>query len=83
MLIKQKRRYAIMKIEEVRLYLDENIPEYMDGIIRCGLCEVVYDNGHTEYDDTVVDNTEYHSEDEMKNDIAKRLDISPDVVEIL
>ena len=72
-----------MKIEEVKVYLDENMPEYMDGIIRCGLCEVVYDKGHREYDDNVVDNTEYHSEYEMKNDIAKRLNVSPDVVEVL
>lgn len=71
-----------MKIETVKIYLDDTIPEYMNGIIRCGLCEIVYDNGHVEYDDTVVDNREYHSEDEMKNDIAKRLNISPAVVEI-
>lgn len=71
------------QIETVKIHLDENIPECMNGIIRCGLCEVVYDNGRIEYNNNVVDNSEYHSETEMINDIARRLKVSPDIVEIL
>mgnify|MGYP000932441177 CR=1 FL=1 len=66
----------------VKIYLDDNVPEYMTGILRCGSV-FSYDEEDNETDhQDLIDNTEYHSEDEMKKDIASRLNIDPDIIEI-
>lgn len=70
------------KIESVFVYIDKNMPEYMQGVIRCGQCDVTYSDGEVSYVDEVVDNSEYHSINDMCADIANRLEVSLDIVEI-
>lgn len=69
-------------ISSVSIYLDDNVPDYMDGIIRVGSCIIDYSDGTSFDNQDVVDNTEYHSGDELIEDIAKRLGCSSDNIEI-
>ena len=69
-------------ISSVSIYLDDNVPDYMDGIIRVGSCIIDYSDGTSFDNQDVVDNTEYHSDDELIEDIAKRLGCSSDNIEI-
>lgn len=63
--------------------MDDNVPEYMDGIIRCGSV-LSYDKNSIEVDhQELIDNTEYHSEDELVEDIAKRLEVNKSIIEII
>jgi hypothetical protein len=57
--------------------------EYMDGIIRCGsvISKDAHGNEITDHQE-LIDNTEYHSVEELVADVAKRLNVSPDIVEI-
>ncbi len=69
--------------EIVNIYLDDDVPEYMDGIIRCGSVTSVNYLGETlESHDELIDNTEYHSEEEMIADVAERLGVNPEIVVI-
>lgn len=67
-------------ITQVTVYLDDNVPEYMDGIIRCGSVNIEYDDGSEKDDDSIIDNAEYHSPSDLIDDIAKRLGITTDIV---
>jgi hypothetical protein len=70
-------------INNVEIYLDDNVPEYMEGLIRCGsvISKDENDNIIKDHQD-LIDNTEYHSAEEMIKDVAERLNVSPDIVEI-
>ncbi|PFS62753.1 hypothetical protein COK41_14805 [Bacillus cereus] len=76
------------KINNVVISLDDDVPEYMEGIIRVGSAEYydidgeVMDKSSLDKDSDVVDNTEFHSEAELKEVVAKRLGISPTDVDI-
>ncbi|HEE9035347.1 TPA: hypothetical protein R2I11_005744 [Bacillus cereus] len=76
------------KINNLVISLDDDVPEYMEGIIRVGSVEYydidgkVMDESSLDKDSDVVDNTEFHSEAELKEAVAKRLGISPTDVEI-
>lgn len=70
-------------IAYVKVYLDDNVPEYMEGIIRCGSVISEDENGDEIKDhQELIDNTEYHSAKELIEDVANKLGISPDIVEI-
>ena len=69
-------------ISSVSIYLDDNVPDYMVDIIRVGSCIIDYSDGTSFDNQDVVDNTEYHSNDELIEDIAKRLGCSSDNIEI-
>ena len=63
--------------------LDDNVPEYMSGIIRCGSVQSFDDEGNLLKDhQELIDNTEYHSEAGLRKDIARRLGVSPDDIDI-
>lgn len=70
-------------IASVRVYLDENVPEYMNGIIKCGSVISEDENGNQiqEHED-LVDNMEFRSREELRQSISQRLDVNPDRVEI-
>tara|TARA_R110002049_G_scaffold190570_2_gene359235 strand:+ start:7590 stop:7814 length:225 start_codon:yes stop_codon:yes gene_type:complete len=70
------------KINQVTVYLDQDVPAYMDGIVRCGSVTIEYIDGSEVDDETLIDNTEYHSHDELIDDIAKRLGVNTDIVSI-
>lgn len=76
------------KINNVVISLDDNVPEYMEGIIRVGSAEYydidgkVIDEKFLDKEPDVVDNTDFHSETELKEVVAKKLGISPTDVDI-
>lgn len=71
-------------IAYVKVYLDDEVPEYMDGILRCGSFISEDENGNEIQDhQELIDNTEYHSQEELIEDVANRLSVSPDIVEIV
>ena len=74
-------------IVRAEVYLDDDVPEYMEGIIRVELLNF-YDSDDESIDDVklnnqLVDNAEYHSENELIEDIAKRLGLPSSAVEII
>ena len=71
------------KIAYVRVALDDDIPEYMSGIIRCGSVISEDENGGIIQDhQNLIDNTEFRSEQELIASVAIRLKVSESVVEI-
>lgn len=70
-------------IAYVRVYLDDDVPEYMQGVIRCGFVFSDDEDGkELKTHEEIIDNTEYHSAQELINDVASRLGVSPEIVEI-
>ncbi len=73
-------------IHSAIVYLDDDVPEYMDGIIRVGSVQFFDENGNeidnTDLNNKLVDNQEFRSEEQVIKSIAKRLDISVDNVEV-
>ena len=69
-------------ISFVNIYLDDNMPEYMNGLMRCGSVISEDENGKETDHQDLIDNTEYHSSDELIKDIANRLQVSTDIIEI-
>ena len=69
-------------ITEVKITLDDNVPEDMLGIIRCGHVLTIDKNGDEESHEELIDNTEYHSTKELIADISKRLNVDPEIVSI-
>lgn len=72
------------KVAKVEVVLDDNVPEYMAGIVRCGSVysydkddELIMDH------QDIIDNTEYHSIDELIDDVSKRLGVKADIIEIV
>jgi hypothetical protein len=70
-------------IVSVTISIDDNIPEYMIGIVRCGSVVSEDSNGNEIDHQELIDNTEYHSEKEMVFDIAKRLKIDSSIIEVI
>jgi nucleoside phosphorylase len=71
------------EIAYVEVCLDDDMPDYMMGIFRCG--HVVSKNGDGDdikEHDELIDNTEYHSLEELKEDVARRLNVNPSIIEI-
>ncbi len=75
----------IMKqIAHVRITLDDNVPESMDGIIRVGSVISEDENGNIIKDhQELVDNIEYHTRQELINSVGKRLNVDPSICEIV
>jgi hypothetical protein len=81
------------KFYSVQIYLDDNIPEYMDGLLRIRSVLYIDDNGdeieenvYEEFEITVrpndLVNLEYHTGQELEKDVAERVGIDSDLVEI-
>jgi hypothetical protein len=67
----------------VQVHLDDNVPEYMAGVIRCGSVISEDEDGNKLKDhQELIDNTEFHSEQELIEYVAKQLGVSPDAVGI-
>lgn len=69
-------------IENVIITIDENIPEYMQGILRCESIVSYDENGNTNNHQDLIDNKEFHNENELLHDIAKKLGITTDIISI-
>lgn len=63
-------------VDRVEVYKDDNVPEYMDGIFH-------FSDGTEEDHQELVDNEEFHSEEEMLESVAKRLGVHKDIVEVV
>ena len=65
----------------VNVFLDDNVPKYMSGIIRCGSVISEDENGNKIQDhEDLVDNLEFHSYEELIESVSRRLGVSPDRV---
>ncbi|MDR0919674.1 MAG: hypothetical protein LBM93_10615 [Oscillospiraceae bacterium] len=71
-------------ITEVKIYLDDNVPDYMSGIQRIGSVQVIRSNGTSDFNDDLVDNTEFSDEriDDMINYVASKLECSEDIISV-
>lgn len=78
-------------ISKIEVFLDDNMPDYMEGLIRIGSINC-YDNNDevlTEMPDglprisDLVDNGEFRSESDLKKWVAKQLEISTEYIEII
>lgn len=70
-------------INLVRITLDDSVPESMSGIIRCGSVISEDENGRQIKDhQELIDNAEFHSEEQLIASVAKRLGVSESVVEV-
>ena len=71
------------KIVEIRIELDDNVPESMAGIIRVGSVRSYDKNGKECVDyPELVDNAEYHTEREMIFAVAKQLKFPTGMISI-
>lgn len=72
------------EIAFVRIVLDDNVPEYMSGVIRVGSIISEDEDGNEIMDhQKLIDNTEYHSNDELIEDIARKLEVDKSICEIV
>ncbi|WP_126536012.1 hypothetical protein [Aerosticca soli] len=69
------------KVAYVSIHLDDNVPEYMQGIIRCGSVVSEDEDGNELKDhQELIDNKEFHSEDELIEYVANKLGVSKNIV---
>lgn len=67
-------KYGIDKdeIESINIYLDDNVPECMEGILRIG--SVIVSTGNQDFDiQEFVDNAEFRSERAIENFVNRIL----------
>jgi hypothetical protein len=71
------------KIVEVRIVLDDNLPDDRAGVLRCGSVKSYDKNGRLCIDhQDLVDNTEYPSKKAMIFAVAQRLKFHSSIVSI-
>lgn len=70
------------KIVSVTVTLDDNVPEYMAGIIRCGSVVSEDEDGNEKSHEELIDNTEFHAEEELIAHVAKRLGVDPSIIAV-
>lgn len=71
------------RVSSVEIVLDD-VPEYMSGILRC--CSIISMNGLGEEikdHQDLIDNSEYFSIEDLIEDVARMLDIDPEIIEIV
>ncbi|MEK0315653.1 MULTISPECIES: hypothetical protein [Cohnella] len=75
---------AAGSLDRVKVFLDDNVPEYMDGIIRIGSV-ISYDENDEVVGDhqDLVDNMEFHDPTDLRKYVSKKLDIDIDKIEIV
>jgi hypothetical protein len=68
----------------IKVYLDDNVPESMGGIIRISSVVAEDENGDEikKYPE-LIDNAEYHSENSLIKHVAKELNISESRIVII
>lgn len=66
----------INSIESINIYLDDNVPECMDGVLRIGSV-IISTINNQEFDiQEFVDNSEFYSEKAIENFVNKTLGTS-------
>lgn len=71
-----------MPITLVKISLDENIPESMEGIFRIGSVILEDEQGNESDHVDLVDNSEFHSIDALKKHVADSLNVDETIVEV-
>ena len=70
-------------IRQVLIYLDKEVPEYMDGIYRIGGVDLEDEKGQKKSCDDLVDNSEFHNFDELKKHVVNYLGIDEKIIQIV
>lgn len=71
------------KIAHVTVHLDDDMPEDMLGILRCGSVTSEDEDGNELKDhQELIDNTEFHSKEALIAHVAKQLGVSPHAVTV-
>jgi len=52
---------VLKEVEEIKVYLDDDVPEDMDGIIRVGSVILEFEDGRSEYCNEIVDNQDFNT----------------------
>ncbi|WP_151800794.1 hypothetical protein [Acinetobacter junii] len=71
-----------MPITLVKISLDEDVPEYMNGIFRIGSVISEDEKGNESHHEDLVDNLEFRSIDALKQHVANSLNVDGTIVEI-
>ncbi len=58
-------------IEEIKVYLDDNVPEDMSGIIRIGSITINFDDGTYQDCDSLVNNEDFNTLNSYDSAIAE------------
>lgn len=74
---------TLLQTVRVEVMLDDTVPEDLEGIIRCGTVQSFDAVGRLKDHQDLVDNTEYSSRSKMISDVARRLRVPKDIIEIL
>lgn len=71
------------KVAYVSVQLDDDVPDYMEGIIRCGSV-ISQDEDGNELEDhqELIDNAEFRSRDELISHVASKLGVSKEIIGI-
>jgi len=69
-------------IKEVRIYIDEDMDKFMSGVLVCGSIVSINEDSTCTQHDELIDKKEYHSAEELIEDIASKLNVDPSIVEI-
>lgn len=67
----------------VKVYLDEEVPEYMAGIIRIGSVVSEDEKCNERSHEKLVDNMEFSSEDLLKQHVSNYLKVAVSRIEIV
>ena len=71
-----------MPIALVKISLDEDVPEYMNGIFRIGNVISEDEKGNESHHKDLVDNLEFRSIDALKQHVANFLNVDEIIVEV-
>lgn len=52
---------VLKEVEEIKVYLDDDVPEDMDAIIRVGSVILEFEDGRSEYCNEIVDNQDFNT----------------------
>jgi len=70
-------------IASVRITLDDDIPEYMVGVFRCGSVISEDEDGNQIKDyPELIDNAEFRNQEELIAYVAKKLGVDASILEI-
>lgn len=71
------------EIAYVKIYLDDDVPEDMSGILRCGSVISEDEDGNQLKDhQELIDNSEFHSEKALIKYVAEKLGVEIGIVVI-
>ena len=71
---------SVIKVEVI---LDDDIPEYMDCVMRCGTVRSIFDDGSSIEHLDLIDNKEYFLIEDLISDIARRIDVKKECIEVI